>query len=182
MGLSFSRLYSRWFGNHGARCLILGLGAAGKRTVLYRRILGERGRTIPRIGFAVETFEYKGCNLTVCDVFRQDRISALWRHYFHTAQGLVFVVNSKDVGRVDEARGALHKLLEEEEELRDAILLVYANKQDLPNAIKPQELGNRLRLNSMVNRVWRAQGTCATTGDGLDEGFDWLVEQIYKKF
>jgi hypothetical protein len=75
----------------------------------------------------------------------------------------------------------LHKLLEEDE-LRDAILLVYANKQDLPNAIKPQELGNRLRLNSITNRAWQVQGTCATTGDGLYEGLDWLGEQINTKF
>jgi hypothetical protein len=62
----------------------------------------------------------------------------------------------------------------EEGELRDAVLLVYANEQDLPNAVKPQEqeLGNRLRLNSIANRAWQVQGTCATTGDGLYEGFD----------
>ena len=66
--------------------------------------------------------------------------------------------------------------------LRDAILLVYANKQDLPNAIRPQELGNRLRLNTITNRAWQVQGTCATTGDGLYEGLDWLGEQINKKF
>jgi signal recognition particle receptor subunit beta len=70
-----------------------------------------------------------------------------------------------------EAREELHKLLEVDE-LRDAIILICANKQDLPNAIKPQELGNRLRLNSTTNRCWQLQGTCATTGDGLYEGLD----------
>jgi hypothetical protein len=75
----------------------------------------------------------------------------------------------------------LHELLQENE-LRDAILLVYANKQGRPNAIKPQELGNLLRLNSITNRAWQVQGTCATTGDGLYEGLDWLGEQINKKF
>jgi small GTP-binding protein len=119
--------------------------------------------------------------MNVWDVGGQDRIRALWRHYFHNTQGLIFVVDSNDIGRIDEARDELHKLLEEDE-LRDAILLVYANKQDLPNAIKPQELGNRLRLNSITNRAWQVQGTCATTGDGLYEGLDWLGEQINKKF
>jgi hypothetical protein len=70
----------------------------------------------------------------------------------------------------------------EEDELKDAIILVYANKQNLPNAISPRELGNRFRLNSMTNRVWQIQGLCALTGDGLDEGFDWLGEQITQKF
>jgi GTPase SAR1 family protein len=119
--------------------------------------------------------------MNVWDVGGQDRIRALWRHYFHNTQGLIFVVDSNDVGRVDEARDELHKLLEEDE-LRDAILLVYANKQDLPNAVKPQELGNRLRLNAITNRAWQVQGTCATPGDGLYEGLDWLGEQLNKKF
>jgi small GTP-binding protein len=181
MGLFFSGIYKKWFGNRETRCLMLGLDAAGKTTVLYKLKLGEHVTTIPTIGFNVETIEYKGFNLNVWDVGWQDRIRALWRHYFHNTQGLIFVVDSNDVGRVDEARDELHKLLEEDE-LRDAILLVYANKQDLPNAIKPQELGNRLRLNSVTNRTWQVQGTCATTGDGLYEGLDWLGDQINKKF
>jgi signal recognition particle receptor subunit beta len=62
----------------------------------------------------------------------------------------------------------------EEDELRDVVILVYANKQDLPNAIKPQELGNRLRLNSITNRVGKFREHAQQTGDGLYEGLDWL--------
>jgi signal recognition particle receptor subunit beta len=83
--------------------------------------------------------------------------------------------------RIEEAREELHKLLEEDE-LRDAVLLVYANKQDLPNAIRPEELGNKLGLRQVRNRPWQVQGTCATTGDGLYEGLDWLGEMIRKRF
>jgi small GTP-binding protein len=137
--------------------------------------------TIPTIGFNVEAIEHKGLNLHVWDIGGQERIRALCRHYYHNTQGLIFVVDSNDVTRVEEARNELHGLLEEDE-LRDAILLVYANKQDQPNAIKPQELANRLKLNSVTNRPWQVQGTCATTGDGLYEGLDWLGAQINKKF
>ena len=160
---------------------MLGLDAAGKTTVLYKLKLGEHVTTIPTIGFNVETIEYKSFNLNIWDVGGQDRIRALWRHYYHNTQGLIFVVDSNDVNRIDEARDELHKLLEEDE-LRDAILLVYANKQDLPNAIKPQDLSSRLRLNTITNRPWQCQGACATTGDGLCEGLDWLGAQINKKF
>ena len=109
---------------------MLGLDAAGKTTVLYKLKLGEHVTTIPTIGFNVETIEYNGFNLNIWDIGGQDRIRALWRHYYHNTQGLIFVVDSNDIDRIDEARDELHKLLEEDE-LRDAILLVYANKQDL---------------------------------------------------
>jgi small GTP-binding protein len=181
MGPIFSKVFKKWFGNRETRVLMLGLDAAGKTTVLYKLKLGEHVTTIPTIGFNVETIEYKGFNMNVWDVGGQDRIRALWRHYFHNTQGLIFVVDSNDTTRTDEAREELHKLLEEDE-LRDAILLVYANKQDLPNAIKPSELGNKLRLNTISNRPWQVQGACATTGDGLYEGLDWLGEQINQRF
>ena len=59
-------------------------------------------------------------------------------------------------------------------ELVNAVLLVYANKQDLPNAMPPGEVSDKLKLNTLNNRKWQVQGTSATRGDGLDEGLDWL--------
>jgi small GTP-binding protein len=160
---------------------MLGLDAAGKTTVLYKMKLGEQVTTIPTIGFNVETIGYKGFNMNIWDVGGQDRLRPLWRHYIHNTQGLIFVVDSNDVRRLDEACETLHKLLEADE-LRESVLLVYANKQDLPCAIKPNELCHRLQLNSITNRPWHVQGTCATTGDGLCEGLDWLGEEIAKRF
>ena len=61
-----------------------------------------------------------------------------------------------------------------EDELRHAILLVFANKQDLPNAMSVHAVTERLRLNQLRNRKWYIQATCATTGDGWYKGLDWL--------
>jgi small GTP-binding protein len=177
----FFDVFEKWFKNRETRCLMLGLDAAGKTTVLYKLKLGEHVATIPTIGFNVETVEYKGFNMNIWDVGGQEKIRALWRHYYHNTQGLIWVVDSNDVARIEEARDELHKLLEEEE-LHDAVLLVYANKQDLPNAIRPAELGNKLQLHRITARPWQVQGTCATTGDGLYEGLDWLGEMINKRF
>ena len=58
--------------------------------------------------------------------------------------------------------------------MKDAILLVFANKQDLPNAMAAAEITDKLQLNSLRNRQWYIQSTCATSGDGIYEGFDWL--------
>lgn len=40
-----------------------------------------------------------------------------------------------------------------EDELKDAALLVFANKQDLPNALKVSELTDKLNLHSLRNRT-----------------------------
>lgn len=181
MGLLFSGLYRRWFGNRETRIVMLGLDAAGKTTVLYKLKLNQAVSTVPTVGFNVETIQYKGFNMNVWDVGGQSRIRELWKHYIVNTQGIIFVVDCNDVDRIEEAKTELHKMLEEDE-LRDAILLVYANKQDLPNAVKPNDLADRMDLHSLKNRPWHCIGTIATEGDGLCEGLDWLGEQINERF
>lgn len=156
---------------------MVGLDAAGKTTILYKLKLGEVVTTIPTIGFNVETVEYKNICFTVWDVGGQDKIRPLWRHYFQNTQGLIFVVDSNDRERVQESCEELSKMLQEDE-LRDAVLLVFANKQDLPNAIPVADLTEKLGLQHMSQRAWNIQATCAIQGNGLYEGLDWLSNEL----
>lgn len=55
-------------------------------------------------------------------------------------------------------------------EMRDAIILIFANKQDLPDAMKPHEIQEKLGLTRIRDRNWYVQPSCATSGDGLYEG------------
>ncbi|MBN3317397.1 ARF5 factor, partial [Atractosteus spatula] len=158
----------------------VGLDAAGKTTILYKLKLGEIVTTIPTIGFNVETVEYKNICFTVWDVGGQDKIRPLWRHYFQNTQGLIFVVDSNDRERVTESAEELQKMLQEDE-LRDAVLLVFANKQDLPNAMIVSDLTDKLGLQNLRNRTWYVQATCATQGTGLYEGLDWLSNELSKR-
>ena len=63
------------------------------------------------------------------------------------------MVDSNDRERVSEAREELQRMLNEDE-LRDALLLVFANKQDLPNAMSAAEITDKLGLHSLRNRQW----------------------------
>lgn len=83
---------------------------------------------------------------------------------FQNTQGIIFVVDSNDRDRVSEARDELQRMLNEDE-LRDALLLVFANKQDLPNAMNAAEITDKLGLHSLRNRHWYIQTTCATSGE-----------------
>ena len=69
------------------------------------------------------------------DVGGQDKIRPLWRHYYTGTQGLIFVVDCADRDRIDEARQELHRIINDRE-MRDAIILIFANKQDLPGGTK----------------------------------------------
>ncbi|XP_013790236.1 ADP-ribosylation factor 1-like [Limulus polyphemus] len=177
MGNIFVSLFKDLFGKKEMRILMVGLDAAGKTTILYKLKLGDIVTTIPTIGFNVETVEYKNICFTVWDIGGQDKIRPLWRYYFQNTQGLIYVVDSNDRERVGEAREELFRMLGEDE-LRDAVLLIFANKQDLPNAMNAAEITDKLGLHSLRNRNWYIQATCATSGDGLYEGLDWLSSQL----
>merc|ERR1712086_349324 len=180
MGLLFSKVFGKLVGKKDCRILMVGLDAAGKTTILYKLKLGEVVTTIPTIGFNVETVEYKNISFTVWDVGGQDKIRPLWRHYYQGTQGLIFVVDSNDRDRAEDAREELMKMLNEDE-MRDALVLVFANKQDLPNAMAAAEVTEKLGLHNMRNRQWFIQSACATTGDGLYEGLDWMSRTLSAK-
>ncbi|KAM3187942.1 ADP-ribosylation factor, Arf Arf6 [Hymenolepis weldensis] len=135
------KIFSKLFGNKEMRILMLGLDAAGKTTILYRLKLNNAVTTIPTVGFNVETVSYENIRFNVWDVGGQEKIRPLWRHYFTGTQGLIFVVDSADRGRIREAQLELHKIANDRE-MQDAIILVFANKQDLPG--ETEEIGRFL--------------------------------------
>ncbi|VAI23959.1 unnamed protein product [Triticum turgidum subsp. durum] len=147
MGLTFTKLFSRLFAKKEMRILMVGLDAAGKTTILYKLKLGEIVTTIPTIKLWSTRTSASLSGMSGV------KIRPLWRHYFQNTQGLIFVVDSNDRDRVVEARDELHRMLNEDE-LRDAVLLVFANKQDLPNAMNAAEITDKLGLHSLRQRHW----------------------------
>jgi ADP-ribosylation factor protein 6 len=137
--------------------------------ILYKLKLNQDVTTIPTVGFNVETVTYKNVKFNVWDVGGQDKIRPLWRHYFSGTQGLIFVIDSNDRARIDEARQELHRIILDRE-MKEALLLVFANKQDIPGAMTPTEVTEKLRLTQLKERMWYVVPSCATTGEGLFEG------------
>jgi ADP-ribosylation factor protein 1 len=185
MGNAIANAWSKLFGNKAYRILLIGLDNAGKTTVLYRLKLGETLTTIPTIGFNVETVEYKNISFTMFDVGGQDRIRALWKHYYYNTDAIIFVIDSSDHDRLthkentDTVEHELALLLSADE-LKNTIFLFLANKQDRVNALKITDIVNRLKLYNLKNRQWFVQGTNALNGDGIYEGLDWMTKTLEK--
>ena len=179
MGNLIASLFTTTFTNGGRdlRLVILGLDGSGKTTMLMRLKLGEVVSTTPTIGFNVETIRHNNLTMTMWDIGGQDKIRCLWRHYYQNTRGVIFVVDSNDRERVQEAKQEIQMLVREDE-LRDALLLVLANKQDLPNAMSPSELTNTLGLHDVTHMKWAIRGTCAQKGEGLYESLEWLVDEF----
>ncbi|OAF70070.1 Actin-like protein ARP6 [Intoshia linei] len=173
---------SRWFGSllgsKPRRILMVGLDAAGKTTILYKLKLGDIVTTIPTVGFNVESIEYKNITFNVWDVGGQNSLRALWGYYYDNTSGLIYVVDANDDNRLEESVNELKNIvLIKDERLKNVVLLIFLNKIDLPNAIQPDDFVSKYGINELCN-TWYIQPSCATSGDGLYEGLDWLSEKL----
>ncbi|KAJ6373278.1 hypothetical protein OIU76_027585 [Salix suchowensis] len=164
-------MFSSLLGNQEARILVLGLDNAGKTTILYRLQMGEVVSTIPTIGFNVETVQYNNIKFQVWDLGGQTSIRPYWRCYFPNTQAVIYVVDSSDTERIGIAKEEFHSILEEEE-LKGAVVLIFANKQDLPGALDDAAVTEALELHKIKSRQWAIFKACATKGEGLFEGLD----------
>ncbi|RNA21716.1 ADP-ribosylation factor 1 [Brachionus plicatilis] len=175
----FMSLFSNWFGSKERRILILGLDGAGKTTILYRLQVGEVVTTIPTIGFNVETVTYKNLKFQVWDLGGQTSIRPYWRCYYSNTDAIIYVVDSMDRDRIGISKTELFAMLEEDE-LKNAVLCVFANKQDIEGAMTAAEVANSLGLPSLKNRKYQIFKTSAIKGTGLDEAMEWLANSLQK--
>lgn len=116
MGMLFSKVFASLFGSKEVRVLILGLDNAGKTTLLYKLYAPNRViRTMPTIGFNVETVNYQNLSFNVWDLGGQTNIRPYWRCYYANTDAIIYVIDSCDRERVGIAKKELVAMLEEEE-------------------------------------------------------------------
>ena len=162
-----------------ARLLILGLDNAGKTCVLKKLSEEDITHIMPTQGFNIKSITQSGFKLNVWDIGGQRAIRPYWRHYFDETDALIYVVDSADKQRLEEAAHELEQLLEEDK-LAGVPILVFANKQDLISALKSQDIAEVLQLHGLRDRVWQIQACSAKTGEGLHEGMAWITKNMRK--
>nr|ACO15412.1 ADP-ribosylation factor-like protein 4A [Caligus clemensi] len=158
-------------------CAMIGLDASGKTTVLYRLKFDQYMNTAPTIGFNCEKVRSCGANFLIWDVGGQEKLRPLWRSYTRCTDGIIFVIDSCQTDRLEEAKLELLKIIKSN---KSVPLLLLANKQDLPEACSTAKLEASLGLKEL-STSWHIQSTCAVTGEGLEEGMEKLQRMIASK-
>lgn len=164
-------------GEYSVRILLLGLDASGKTTIV-KQLKGEPIDTIsPTLGFNIETLLYQQYTMHIWDIGGQISLRSYWRNYYECTDGIIWVVDSADTRRLHDCRNELHKLLSNDK-LDGATLLILANKCDLTSSMDADKISEILELHNIQNRHCYIVQCSAVTGVGLDNGIEWLINDI----
>lgn len=157
----------------------MGLDNAGKTTILYQFLMSEVVHTSPTIGSNVEEVVWKNIHFLMWDIGGQESLRSAWNTYYTNTEFLILVVDSTDRERLAVTKAELYNMLNHED-LRQAGVLIFANKQDIKGSMSVAEISEQLNLTSIKDHGWHIQACCALTGEGLYQGLEWITNHIRK--
>lgn len=107
------------------------------------------------------------------------RYRDLWEHYYKDCNGIIYVIDSSDRLRLVVVKDELDLLLQHHDILnRKLPILFFANKMDCKDALSSVKIAAALGLDKIMDKPWHICASNAITGDGLQEGVEWLTAQI----
>lgn len=163
--------------------LLLGLDASGTTTILYQIAWGKRMETIPTLDFNTERVRYGELEYQIWDIGGLDKMRPLWRQYSREADGIIFAVDAANRTRFSKVSEELKKFFGGKKgfSAQEVPLLIFANKQDLPNAASAEELEEAIECRHLPVKSYKVVECCAITGESLDTGLDWMTDQLQRK-
>ena len=135
MGYYLSKLWNRLNGisDEAIKVVIVGMPNSGKTTILYKLSLGEVIVSQPTVGSNVEEVNHENLRMQVWDLGGQENLRSHWDAYYSNTQAIVFVIDSADDSQLQTSKAEFWSLLVNND-LREAAILILANKQDLPTS------------------------------------------------
>jgi len=161
------------------RVLVVGLDGSGKTCLLRRLVHQESALTPPTHGHATTRVAFDGTDVELIDVGGGEDVRRYWGLYFDELMALVYVIDSADKRRLEEAGLELHRVLTDRR-VATLPVLVMANKQDMLDALPSDKLVAALNLSAVRDREWHVQACSARDRRGVDEGFAWVLSHAVK--
>ncbi|ALC42688.1 CG7735 [Drosophila busckii] len=161
--------------------LVLGLNNSGKSTIVnhFKKSSEQVAIMVPTVGFLVEQFYTNNVSINAIDMSGATRYRNLWEHQFKNCQGIMYVIDSSDRMRFVVVKDELELVLQHPDvSNRTVPILFYGNKSDLEDSLSNVKIAAALGLEKIKEKPWHICSSNAISGEGLDEGVQWLVQQI----
>jgi len=161
---------------------LVGLQGAGKTTFVNVLSSGNfREDMIPTVGFNMRKVQKGRVSLKVWDIGGQPRFRNMWQRYCRNVNAIVYMIDSADAGKIEDAREELHKLFAQQSHqgapLAGIALLVLGNKNDLSECLSSDDLRERLQLETIEGREVALYSISCKSKDNLDNTINWLIQK-----
>ncbi|KAM4699339.1 ADP-ribosylation factor-like protein 13B isoform 1-T2 [Discoglossus pictus] len=170
--------------------VMVGLDNAGK-TATVKGIQGESPEDVaPTVGFSKADIKQGKFEITMFDLGGGKRIRGIWKNYYAESYGVVFVVDSSDLDRMEETKETMAEVLRHPR-ISGKPVLILANKQDREGALPEADIIEFLALEKLVNEnkcLCQIEPCSAVIGRGkkidkaIKNGLNWLLRVIAKDF
>ncbi|HUT80740.1 MAG TPA: Arf family protein [Candidatus Bathyarchaeia archaeon] len=154
---------------------ICGLDKAGKTTIVRYLIAGEHKETIPTMGVNREVIDLPKLKMDIYDLGGQEDFRGMWGDINEKSDGLIYVIDSSDVMRLDESKQIFHKIINTQIDQMIPVMILL-NKADLAEKISRADFVNQFELSQLSNIKWACFETSAITGAGIYQAFKWFID------
>jgi GTP-binding protein SAR1 len=160
--------------------LLLGLDNAGKTTLLHRLRTGDI-RNFPPTDrpHHTEKFACQGISFQAWDLGGHEAVRHLWEDYVCECSAILFLLDSSDMERLEEAAFELDALIGEK--LVEGVpIAVLCNKCDLENALPTKDICERINYDEL--QKMQGQDKMAIfrisvlRGEGYQAAFRWVAK------
>ena len=179
MNFDFNRTIIKWLRHRKTKLLMVGLSDSGKSEILNTLKYNEFIKEEKYDFFHLKSFEYMNFSMKIFTIGSAADIFPVYRKFFVDVDGVIFVIDSTDRYKIDEARKYLFKF-SEDEHLKNSVFLIFATKQNLKNAMNSDELQDKLEIKK-IRHDYKIVECCEYLRRDLYFGLQWICETIRNK-
>eukprot|EP00669_Euglena_mutabilis_P014488 TRINITY_DN9587_c0_g1_i1.p1 TRINITY_DN9587_c0_g1~~TRINITY_DN9587_c0_g1_i1.p1 ORF type:complete len:296 (-),score=91.46 TRINITY_DN9587_c0_g1_i1:157-1023(-) len=161
---------------------VFGLEAAGKSTLISAVAGSPDPNVPPTVGFSPSHFASENWDLMLFDLGGGAKFRSIWKEYYSELHGVIFVVDSADSSRFEEAKDALWGILNDDRATGKP-LAIFANKQDMGTAKTAVEVEKALQIQTVQrHHVFGCSAIADPVDENIEKGMEWILQEVTASF
>ena len=165
------------------KVLFIGLDGAGKSSIITKLKgieSGERFEIFPTAFLNCARITFNNKKFNCIEVSGLKRYRKVWKNFYNEVDGIIFVIDGTDVGRMHLIKGLINDL---DNNLEKNIPVVFmVNKQDIVDkSLNVEQVKNIIEIDRMATDFnWHIVKSVSYTGEGINEAFDYIQTEIIR--
>ena len=165
------------------KVLFIGLDGAGKTSIITKLKgleSGERSEIFPTAFLNCARITFNNKKFNCIEVSGLKRYRKVWKNFYNEVDGIIFVIDGTDVGRMHLIKGLINDL--DKKKKKNIPVVFMVNKQDIVDkSLNVEQVKNIIEIDRMATDFnWHIVKSVSYTGEGINEAFDYIQTEIIR--